>query len=143
MSFLADPSPNLAVPTVAEAPSFWKTVWLLLGSAHRRSVGRRRRQQELLSQRSGNTTSTTWHLPDFVPPSGRIYLLTGPQTFSAAITTTAFVKQATGSRAIILGEPVGDRLPFMVRGMKTFACTTQPECMTMRIAAMIGTDAIG
>ena len=27
------------------------------------------------------------HLPDFVPPGGRIYLLTGPQTFSAAITT--------------------------------------------------------
>jgi hypothetical protein len=56
------------------------------------------------------------HLPDFVPPRGRIYLLTGPQTFSAAITTTAFVKQAAGSRAIILGEPVGDRLTFYGEG---------------------------
>ena len=56
------------------------------------------------------------HLPDFVPPSGRIYLLTGSQTFSAAITTTAFVKQAAGSRAIILGEPVGDRLTFYGEG---------------------------
>jgi hypothetical protein len=56
------------------------------------------------------------HLPDFVPPSGRIYLLTGPQTFSAAITATAFVKQAAGSRAIILGEPVGDRLTFYGEG---------------------------
>lgn len=56
------------------------------------------------------------HLPDFVPPSGRIYLLTGPQTFSAAITTTAFVKQAAGSRGIILGEPVGDRLTFYGEG---------------------------
>jgi hypothetical protein len=56
------------------------------------------------------------HLPDFVPPSGRIYLLTGPQTFSAAITTTAFVRQAAGSRAIILGEPVGDRLAFYGEG---------------------------
>jgi hypothetical protein len=55
------------------------------------------------------------HLPDFVP-RGRIYLLTGPQTFSAAITTTAFVKQAAGSRAIILGEPVGDRLAFYGEG---------------------------
>ena len=55
-------------------------------------------------------------LPDFVPPSGRIYLLTSPQTFSAAITTTAFVKQAAGSRAIILGEPVGDRLTFYGEG---------------------------
>jgi hypothetical protein len=56
------------------------------------------------------------HLLDFVRPGGRIYLLTGPQTFSAAITTTAFVKQAAGSRAIILGEPVGDRLAFYSEG---------------------------
>ena len=56
------------------------------------------------------------HLPDFVPSSGRIYLLTGPQTFSAAITTIGFVKQAAGSRAIILGEPVGDRLTFYGEG---------------------------
>jgi hypothetical protein len=56
------------------------------------------------------------HLPDFVPPGGRIYILTDSQTFSAAITTTAFVKQAAGSRAIILGEPVGDRLTFYGEG---------------------------
>jgi len=56
------------------------------------------------------------HLPSFVPPSGRIYILTGPQTFSAAITTAAFVKQAAGARAIILGEQVGDRLAFYGEG---------------------------
>jgi hypothetical protein len=56
------------------------------------------------------------HLPEFVPPSGRIYILTGPQTFSAAITTIAFIKQAAGSRAVILGEPVGDRLSFYGEG---------------------------
>jgi hypothetical protein len=56
------------------------------------------------------------HLAEFVPPSGRIYILTGPQTFSAAITTIAFVKQAAGSRAVILGEPVGDRLTFYGEG---------------------------
>jgi len=56
------------------------------------------------------------HLAGFVPASGRIYILTGPQTFSAAITTTAFVKQAAGSRAVILGEPVGDRLAFYREG---------------------------
>jgi len=55
-------------------------------------------------------------LPEFLPPNGRIYLLTGPQTFSAAITTIAFVKQAAGSRAIILGEPSGDRLTFYGEG---------------------------
>ena len=56
------------------------------------------------------------HLPALLPPSGRIYILTGPQTFSAAITTTAFVKQAAGSRAIILGGPIGDRLAFYGEG---------------------------
>jgi hypothetical protein len=55
------------------------------------------------------------HLPDFVP-RGRIYVLTGPQTFSAAITTIGFIKQAAGTRAIILGEPVGDRLTFYGEG---------------------------
>jgi hypothetical protein len=56
------------------------------------------------------------HSPDLVRPNGRIYLLTGPQTFSAAITTIAFVKQAAGPRAIILGESVGDRLTFYGEG---------------------------
>jgi hypothetical protein len=56
------------------------------------------------------------HLGDFLPPNGRIYILTGPQTFSAAITTIAFVKQAAGSRTVILGEPVGDRLTFYGEG---------------------------
>ena len=55
-------------------------------------------------------------LPDFLPPGGRIYILTGPQTFSAAITTAALVKQAAGSRAVVLGEPVGDRLVFYGEG---------------------------
>jgi len=56
------------------------------------------------------------HLPALMPPSGRIFILTGPQTFSAAITTMAFVKQAAGSRAVILGEPLGDRLAFYGEG---------------------------
>jgi hypothetical protein len=56
------------------------------------------------------------HLPDYMAPNGRIYVLTGPETFSATITTTAFVKQAAGDRAIILGEPVGDRLAFYAEG---------------------------
>lgn len=55
-------------------------------------------------------------LPGFLPPSGRIYILTDSQTFSAAITTAGFVKQAAGSRAVILGEPVGDRLTFYGEG---------------------------
>jgi hypothetical protein len=55
-------------------------------------------------------------LPNLIAPGGRVYVLTSGQTFSAAITTTAFIKQAMGSRAVILGEPVGDRLVFWSEG---------------------------
>ena len=39
--------------TAATGPGFWRTVWLLLGAARKRSTGRRRRQRQLLASRSG------------------------------------------------------------------------------------------
>ena len=41
------------------APSFWRTVRLLLGAARKRATGRRKRQQELLQNRAGKH-STNW-----------------------------------------------------------------------------------
>jgi membrane protease YdiL (CAAX protease family) len=41
------------------APSFWRTVRLLLGAARKRAAGRRRRQQELLQNRN-DKNSTDW-----------------------------------------------------------------------------------
>lgn len=63
-----------------------------------------------------NTAGFAKDLPNLTMPAGRIYLLTGPSTFSAGITTAAFVKQAAGDRVTILGEPVGDRLNFFSEG---------------------------
>lgn len=63
-----------------------------------------------------NTYGFSRSLPDLMGPGGRVCVLTSGQTFSAAITTTALVKQAMGSRAVILGEPVGDRLAFWAEG---------------------------
>jgi hypothetical protein len=63
-----------------------------------------------------NTYGFANQLPGLVAPGGHIYLLTGPSTFSAGITTTAFVKQAGGERVTILGEPVGDRMQFFSEG---------------------------
>jgi hypothetical protein len=63
-----------------------------------------------------NTAGFAKELPSLITPGGRIYLLTGPSTFSAGITTTAFVKQSGGDRVTILGEPVGDRLSFFSEG---------------------------
>jgi hypothetical protein len=63
-----------------------------------------------------NTAGFAKDLPNLTAPGGHIYLLTGPATFSAGITTAAFVKQAGGGRVTILGEPVGDRLSFFSEG---------------------------
>lgn len=63
-----------------------------------------------------NTWRFTHKLPGLVQSGARIYLLTGPDTFSAAITTAAFVKETFGDRAVILGEPVGDRMRFLSEG---------------------------
>jgi hypothetical protein len=70
----------------------------------------------------GGDYTNTWHfthvLPNLLAPGGRIFVLTNAETFSAAITTAAFVKDAGGDRVTIIGEPVGDRLSFFSEGNK-------------------------
>jgi hypothetical protein len=61
-----------------------------------------------------NTRSFVQSLPSLVP--GRIFVLTSPWTFSAAISTTGYLKQAGGDRVTIVGEMVGDRLEFWAEG---------------------------
>ncbi len=63
-----------------------------------------------------NTVDFARDLPKLTTPGGRILILTGPSTFSAGISTAAFVKQAGGERVTILGEAVGDRLHFFSEG---------------------------
>ncbi|HKP29109.1 MAG TPA: hypothetical protein VJU15_06885 [Gemmatimonadales bacterium] len=53
-------------------------------------------------------------LPGLVP--GRIFVLTSPWTFSAAISSTGYLKQAGKDRVTIVGEMVGDRLEFFSEG---------------------------
>lgn len=53
-------------------------------------------------------------LPALVP--GRLFVLTSPWTFSAAIATAGYLKQAAPQRVTIVGEPVGDRLVFFAEG---------------------------
>jgi len=61
-----------------------------------------------------NTRDFVQSLPSLVP--GRIFVLTSPWTFSAAISTTGYLKQAGGDRVTIVGEMVGDRLEFWAEG---------------------------
>jgi hypothetical protein len=63
-----------------------------------------------------NTYGFARKLPTLIPAAGKIFVLTGPVTFSAGISTAAFVKHAAAERAVILGEPVGDRLQFFSEG---------------------------
>jgi hypothetical protein len=53
-------------------------------------------------------------LPGLV--AGRIFVLTSPWTFSAAISTAGYLKQAAPERVSIVGEAVGDRLEFFSEG---------------------------
>jgi hypothetical protein len=48
---------------------------------------------------------------------GRFFVLTSRQTFSAAIASIAYLKQAGKDRVTIVGEPVGDRMMFFSDGL--------------------------
>jgi hypothetical protein len=68
-------------------------------------------------------------LPARIP--GRIFVLTSPWTFSAAISTVGYLEQAAPDRVTIVGEPVGDRLEFFAEG----GMTELPNSHLMVLAA--------
>lgn len=47
-------------------------------------------------------------LAALIPPDGRIYVITGRATFSAAIVFEALLKGNARGRTVIVGEPIGD-----------------------------------
>lgn len=55
-------------------------------------------------------------LVDSLAPDGRIAILTNEASFSGALITAAIVKHFAGARAVIVGEPAGDRLQFYAEG---------------------------
>lgn len=46
--------------------------------------------------------------PGAVKDGGKLYIVTGPQTFSAALVTAAFLKFYGGEKSVLIGEPMGD-----------------------------------
>jgi hypothetical protein len=94
-----------------------------------------------------NTMEFARALPRLLPKSGKIFVITNNNTFSAAIVTTAFLKAFGGDRTVIVGERVGDREQFWaesqmltlpISGIRVLAtqgyhnwsegCTEKPEC---------------
>ena len=66
------------------------------------------------------TAAFSKELPDLIQNNGPIYILVSRETFSAAITAAAQFKKYGGSRTIILGGEVGDRLRFVANGGTVF-----------------------
>ena len=62
------------------------------------------------------TVRLTRDLPKYVPAEGHIYLITGPNTFSAGLIATARLKHFGGEKVIIVGQPAGDNLQFRAEG---------------------------
>ena len=68
---------------------------------------------DLRHNRGGNLQTTREFMADLprrVP--GRIFALTSPWTFSAGISSVAYLEQAAPDRVTVVGEGVGDRLEF-------------------------------
>ena len=67
-------------------------------------------------------------LPKRVP--GRVIALTSPWTFSAAISSVGYLKQAAPDRVTIIGEEVGDRLNFFSEGSIVTLPNSQIELLS-------------
>ena len=55
-------------------------------------------------------------LPRVLPLSGKVLVLVGPGTFSAALVTAALLKGSGGSRTVLIGETMGDDPQFWAEG---------------------------
>ena len=76
---------------------------------------------DLRSSDGGDLTliaeASKW-LPDKVADDGHLYIVVGPQTFSATIAGVAMLKYYGGEKSSIIGSPMGDREHFWTeRGM--------------------------
>lgn len=64
-----------------------------------------------------NTITFAQTLPALLPPGGRIYVLVGPVTFSAALVTAALLRQHGGENVLLVGEQMGDAETFWSEGV--------------------------
>ncbi len=87
--------------------------------AARRAAGRKNVVLDMRMNDGGDLQLTrAWmsSITGRLPPGGRVVILTSPWTFSAAISSIAYLKQAGGARVVLVGETPGDRLRFWAEG---------------------------
>ncbi len=69
----------------------------------------------------GNAVDFAKNAASALSDNGKIYVLVGPDTFSAAIVFTALLKQYAPDQVLIIGKPMGDRPQFWAeRGRGSF-----------------------
>jgi hypothetical protein len=64
-----------------------------------------------------NTVNFAHALPRLIPEDGRIFVLVGPDTFSAALVTAAMLKGQGGQRVVLVGETMGDNAVSWAEGV--------------------------
>jgi hypothetical protein len=87
--------------------------------AERRTAGRKHVVLDMRFNGGGNlqlTRDFMTSLPARLSPDARIVVLMSPWTFSAAISSIGYLKQAGGDRVVLAGEAPGDRLQFWAEG---------------------------
>jgi len=62
-----------------------------------------------------------------IPAGGKVFIITGPNTFSAGLIMAARLAHFAGARAVIVGEPLGDRLQFWAEGFEVTLPRSQVE----------------
>jgi hypothetical protein len=68
---------------------------------------------------NGGGTIDDWFARSAVerlPAAAPVFIVTSPETFSGGIAEAAYFKHFGGDRALVVGEPVGDRLVFWANG---------------------------
>ena len=93
--------------------------FLQKAEADRARLGRRNVVLDMRWNEGGNLMVIRDFLlawPGRVGPRGRFFVLLGPHTFSAAMASIGYLKQAGRGRVILVGEPPGDRLMFFAEG---------------------------
>ena len=89
-----------------------------------------------LRMNGGGDYTTTAHFMRNLPlalPQAKFYILLSQETFSAGMTSAAFLKQAAGDRGFFVGTRPGDRIRFNAEG-GDFCLPFSGVCMGVRTA---------
>ncbi len=89
-----------------------------------------------LRMNGGGDYTTTAHFMRNLPlalPTAKFYILLSQETFSAGMTSAAFLKQAAGDRGFFVGTRPGDRIRFNAEG-GDFCLPFSGICMGVRTA---------